>query len=156
MIIVRKYKQGDELELWLLKVKTIKRVKTKDYSKEQISAWAPDAYNEEKWLKRIQDMNPFIAQIAGKIVGFADVQNDGYIDHFFCHNAYQGQGIGKELMRHLINKSKEQALPLIYSHVSITARPFFEIFGFRVVKQQTMEIGNQALTNYVMEKIIHY
>ena len=156
MIIVRKYKQGYELELWLLKVKTIKRVNTKDYSKEQISAWAPDAYNEEKWLKRIQDMNPFIAQIAGKIVGFADVQNDGYIDHFFCHNAYQGQGIGKELMRHLINKSKEQALPLIYSHVSITARPFFEIFGFRVVKQQTMEIGNQALTNYVMEKIIHY
>lgn len=153
MIIVRKYNQGDELELWLLKVNTIKSVNSKDYSKEQINAWAPNVFNEEKWIKRIRDMNPFIAEIAGKIVGFADLQANGYIDHFFCHNEYQGKGIGKELMLHLINQSKEQSLPRVYSHVSITARVFFERFGFNVVKQQTMEIGNQALTNYVMEKL---
>jgi len=153
MIQVRRLKIADSLELWQLKVKTIKKVNIKDYSKEQIQAWAPDEYNPEKWLKRIQGMNPFIAEIDGKIVGFADIQDDGYIDHFFCHNEFQGQGIGKMLMQHIMEKSKEKSIPRVYSHVSITAKPFFEIFGFNVVKQQSMKIGNQTLTNYVMEKI---
>ncbi len=120
MIQVRRLKIGDSLELWQLKVKTIKKVNIKDYSKEQIQAWAPDEYNPEKWLKRIQGMNPFIAEIDGKIVGFADIQDDGYIDHFFCHNEFQGQGIGKVLMQHIMEKSKEKSIPRVYSHVSIT------------------------------------
>ncbi|MEH6442642.1 MAG: GNAT family N-acetyltransferase [Oceanospirillaceae bacterium] len=155
MITVRQLKEGDELELWLLKVNTIKSINSKDYSSEEVNGWAPDEYKPEKWLKRVQDMDPFIAEIAGKIVGFADIQDDGYIDHFFCHNKFQGQGIGKVLMQYLVNKSKEKAMPRIYSHVSITAKSFFETFGFKVVKQQTMNIGDQALANYVMEKVTH-
>ncbi|EAS41348.1 GNAT family N-acetyltransferase [Photobacterium profundum] len=153
MIKIRILKKGDELELWQLKVSTIWKVNIKDYSQEQLNVWAPDEYNPEKWLKRVHGMNPNIAEIDGKIVGFADIQDDGYIDHFFCHNEFQGQGVGKMLMQNLINKGKEKSIPRIYSHVSITAKPFFERFGFHVVKQQAMNIGNQALTNYVMEKI---
>jgi putative acetyltransferase len=153
MIKIRTLKKGDELELWQLKVNTIKKVNIKDYSQEQLNVWAPDEYNPEKWLKRVYGMNPSIAEIDGKIVGFADIQDDGYIDHFFCHNEFQGQGVGKILMQNLMNKGKEKSIPRIYSHVSITAKPFFERFGFHVVKQQAMNIGNQALTNYVMEKI---
>ncbi|MGL5364343.1 MAG: GNAT family N-acetyltransferase, partial [Plesiomonas shigelloides] len=39
-----------------------------------------------------------------------------------------------------------------YSHVSITAKPFFERFGFRVVKKQQVAINGQVLTNFLMEK----
>ncbi len=100
------------------------------------------------------DMNPFVAEIDGKIVGFADIQDDGYIDHFFCHNEFQGQGVGTMLMECLKIKikSKEKSISRIYSHVSITAKPFFEKFGFNVVKQQSMKIGDQALPNCIMEK----
>ena len=155
MIKVREFKKGDERELWLLKMNTIKSVNVRDYPKVQIKAWAPDEYIAERWLKRARDMNPFIAELEGKIVGFADLQGDGYIDHFFCHNEYQGRGIGRALMHHLIDKSKEALMQRIYSHVSITAKPFFEVFGFNVVKQQTMTIGDQALINYLMERKIN-
>ncbi len=155
MIKVREFRKGDERELWQLKMNTIKSINVKDYPQEQIKAWAPDVYNAERWLKRAQDMNPFVAEVEGKIVGFADLQDDGYVDHFFCHNEYQGQGIGRALMQRLVDKAKEASIRRIYSHVSITAKPFFEVFGFKVVKQQSMNIGDHALTNYVMEKIVN-
>ena len=154
MIKIRTLRKDDEFELWKLKVNTIKNVNIKAYSKEQIKVWATDEYNSDKWIKRVKDMNPFIAEINGKIVGFADIQDDGYIDHFFCHNEFQGKGIGRMLMQHLMNRCKEKSISRVYSQVSITAKPFFEVFGFHVVKQQYMKIENQTLSNYVMEKII--
>ncbi|TMN96988.1 hypothetical protein CWB66_17410 [Pseudoalteromonas sp. S558] len=42
-------------------------------------------------------INPFVAILNGEVVGHADVQGDGYIDHFFCHWKHQGKGIGKAL-----------------------------------------------------------
>ena len=40
----------------------------------------------------------------------------------------------------------------IITHASITARPFFEKRGYRIVKEQTVERRGIRLTNYVMEK----
>jgi putative acetyltransferase len=154
MIKIRGIRIGDERELWQLKMNTIKSVNVKDYPQEQIKAWAPDEYIAERWLKRARDMAPFVAEIEGKIVGFADLQDDGYIDHFFCHSEYQGRGIGRVLMQHIVNKGNEKSMTRIYSHVSITAKPFFEAFGFSTIKQQAMKIGNQALANYLMERVV--
>ena len=51
---------------------------------------------------------------------------------------------------------EEQAKSLLvgrlYAEVSITAKPFFESKGFRVVKQQTVQIRGQELTKFLMEK----
>ena len=41
----------------------------------------------------------------------------------------------------------------IVTHVSITARPFFEKRGYRVVKEQQVERRGIRLTNFVMEKM---
>ena len=40
----------------------------------------------------------------------------------------------------------------ITTHVSITAKPFFQQRGYRVVKKQEVIRLGIALTNYVMEK----
>ena len=40
----------------------------------------------------------------------------------------------------------------VTTHASITARPFFEARGYRVVRQQQVERQGVALTNFVMEK----
>ncbi|MEE1466132.1 MAG: GNAT family N-acetyltransferase, partial [Clostridium sp.] len=40
----------------------------------------------------------------------------------------------------------------ITTHASITARPFFEKRGYRVVKEQEVERSGVVLTNYVMIK----
>ncbi len=52
----------------------------------------------------------------------------------------------------LFEAGKAKGVTRFYSHVSITAKPFFAHFGFDVVKAQEVEIRGQVLSNYIMEK----
>lgn len=72
----------------------------------------------------------------------------------FFHWNYQGKGIGKSLMKEIFAIGELKSIKRFYSHVGITARPFFEHFGFCVIKDQQVEISGEILTNYVMEKMV--
>lgn len=37
-------------------------------------------------------------------------------------------------------------------HASISAKPFFEKRGYKVIKEQSVKVDNVYLTNYLMEK----
>ena len=63
-------------------------------------------------------------------------KEDGLIDHFFCHHEYQGKGVGRHLMEHVLRVGKLQGITRFYSEVSITARPFYEKFGFKVANDR--------------------
>jgi len=151
---LRKFQKGDESDLREIFFNTIRNVNIKDYSELQVRAWAPDNYDISAWYERISSINPFVAILDGEIVGYADIQDDGYIDHFFCHWKHQGKGIGKALMQELILTGQKKRIDRFYSHASITAKSFFEHFGFQMVKSQQVEVRGQVLTNYVMEKLV--
>ena len=153
MIKIRNYERRDAHVTWDLKFQTIRNINIRDYSSEQVAAWAPANFDMDVWLKRVDDMKPFIAEINGQVVGFADLQQDGYIDHFFCHADYQGIGVGRALMEHIFSTGRTNGVSRYYSAVSLTARPFYERYGFRVVKEQQMEVNGLLLTNFVMEKV---
>lgn len=152
MLTIRKYKEQDAQATWLLFFNTIRNINIRDYSKAQVQAWAPESLDLFIWNKRMSDIEPFIAEIEGVIVGYADLQNDGLIDHFFCHQDYQRQGVGRALMLAILHDGNNKKIKQYFSQVSITAKPFFEHFGFKVKKQQAIEIGEQVLTNYHMQK----
>lgn len=154
MLTIREFRHGDEATLRNIFFNTVRNVNSKHYSDAQVQAWAPDDYDQDEWLERISAINPFIATLNSEVVGYADIQNDGYIDHFFCHFKHQGKGIGKALMQALITAGHEKGISRYYSHASITAKPFFEYFGFVEVKKQQVMIRGQELTNYVMEKYV--
>ena len=151
-IVIRQYETGEEKHLWKIFYHTVRRINLGDYTQTQVEAWAPDSYNQEYWCRRVQKISPFVATIDKYFVGYADTQVDGYIDHFFCHHAYQGIGVGKKLITKLFDTARQRQLEKLYTHASITARPFFEYFGFQLVKPQQVEIRGQTLTNFVLEK----
>ena len=150
MINIRTHLKQDDNGLWKLKYDTIRNINTRDYSLAQVKSWAPTIKPPETWAARISAMQPFVAEINGQIVGFADLQSDGYIDHFFCHVDFQGQGVGNALMNRIFEQAQEDHLERLYSQVSITAKPFFEHFGFEVIKQQQVDVRGQVLINYLM------
>ncbi|HGS5672503.1 TPA: N-acetyltransferase family protein [Vibrio parahaemolyticus] len=152
MIKIRKYKESDARALWAIFYHTIRNVNIRDYSQEQVVAWAPDNFGPEVWQLKMNSIAPFVAEIDGDIVGYTDLQENGLIDHFFCHHEHQGKGIGRSLMEHVLNVGKQQGIYTFYSEVSITARPFYERLGFKVVQEQTVEVRGQKLRNFVMEK----
>ena len=149
---IRKYQPGDAPVLRDIFFATVRNINKRDYSEAQVRAWAPDDYDSAAWCERLEANQPFVACVKEQVVGFADVQSDGYIDHFFCHAKYQGQGVGKALMAAIMQAACEQGIPRLYSHVSITAKPFFLCHGFQVVKEQQVTIRGEQLTNFLMEK----
>lgn len=154
MICVRQYAEKDGPMLRKLFYNTIRNVCIADYSQQQVEAWANDDVDLQKWCDKLKGNKPFVALLDDEIVGYGDVQDDGYIDHFFCHHMHQGKGIGKSLMQHIFLSGKQKSVSRFYSHVSKTARPFFEHNGFVMVTEQRVEIRGQYLTNYVMEKVV--
>ncbi|MDR6983667.1 putative acetyltransferase [Rheinheimera pacifica] len=152
MYHIRPYQPGEEPLLRELFYNTVHNVNQRDYNAEQRQAWAPQRYDANVWAARIMQSEPFVALYNEEIVGFADVQTDGYIDFFFCHQAYQGKGVGKALMKHLLKTGKRYGVKRFYADVSITAKPFFQHYGFEVVRQQQKEVRGVVLTNYLMEK----
>ncbi|WP_041059762.1 GNAT family N-acetyltransferase [Vibrio owensii] len=152
MMIIREFREQDAPILWALFYNTIRNINLRDYTEQQVKAWAPDEFDAQLWLKKMTAIQPFVAELDGVIVGYSDVQPSGLVDHFFCHHEYQGQGVGRALMTHVIKQAEAKGLDRIYSEVSITARPFYEHMGFTVVNEQQIEVRGATLTNYVMER----
>ncbi|PSV18865.1 GNAT family N-acetyltransferase [Photobacterium kishitanii] len=152
MITIREYVESDAQVLWDIHFYTIRNINLRDYSQEQVEAWAPDCLDLSVWKKRMSGLSPFVAEIDNIIVGYTDLQPNGLIDHFFCHHEYQGRGVGKALMSHVLSMAEQRDIKRLYSEVSITARPFYEYFGFKVVQAQEVEVRGQKLRNFVMEK----
>lgn len=147
---VRKFRKGEEKKLWKLFYNTIHNVNIQDYDENQIAAWAPDELDINIAIQKFGEIDPFVVIKDGKIIGYADIQSDGYIDHFYCHHEFQRQGVGSTLFAALEKEARENGILEMYSNVSITARPFFEAMGFSVEKEQVLQVRDQHLINYRM------
>jgi len=147
---VRKYRKGEEEELWKLFYSTVHNINIRDYDKHQIAAWTPDDLDINIVIQKFREIDPFVVIREEKIIAYADIQADGYIDHFYCHHESQRQGVGSALFATLENEARENGISEMYSNVSITARPFFEAMGFSVEQEQVIQIQNQKLKNYRM------
>ncbi|MEZ9622655.1 GNAT family N-acetyltransferase [Vibrio sp. 10N.222.55.A3] len=154
MIRIRNYQANDDKALWEIFFHTVRNVNVRDYSQQQVEAWAPSSFDFALWQKRMNGLQPFVAELDGCVVGYTDLQPSGLIDHFFCHHEYQGKGVGKALMEHVFTVGRVRGVSRYFSEVSITARPFYEHLGFKVVNEQEVEMRGVKLTNYVMEKIV--
>lgn len=97
---IRNYQLGEEEIRQLFYIK-VHGVNTNDYSPFQLKAWAPKAFDIEAWKQKLKQLCSFVCIHKNKIIGYSDLQANGYIDHFFCHKDYQGQGVARELMEHI-------------------------------------------------------
>lgn len=147
-MLIREYLPSDCMEITELFYNTVHLVNSKDYTKEQVNIWAPGQADLEKWNQSLQEHYSIVAVEGETIVGFGDIDNTGYLDRLYVHADYQRKGIATALCNQL-----EQAVQgKIVTHASITARPFFENRGYKVIKEQQVERQGIYLTNFVMEK----
>jgi len=149
---IRPFRPGEEPALRAVFVSAVHGIARHDYTHEQIEAWAPPTCDPEAWAKRVQAIGPFVVEHRGEILAYADVQADGYIDHFFVSARHARQGIGSLLMAHLHTVAATRAIALLSSDVSRTAQPFFEKFGFAVTEQRSPVIRGVTIPNARMCK----
>ena len=145
---IRQYKQSDCKEMADLFYNTVHTINAKDYTKEQIDVWATGQVDLEKWNQSFQEHFTVVAVDYETIVGFGDIDKTGYLDRLYIHADYQGKGIATMICDQL----EQEVQGSIITHASITARPFLEKRGFKVIKEQSVERQGIFLTNFVMEK----
>ena len=145
---LRRYKQSDCRELAELFYNTVHTVNAADYNNEQLNAWATGHVDLEAWNKSLLEHYSIVAVDNGIIVGFGDIDQTGYLDRLYVHADYQGRGIATAIR----NKLEQSVSGKIVTHASVTAKPFFEKRGYKVIKEQSVERHGVFLTNFVMEK----
>ena len=141
---LRPYRSADLPELLALFYDTVHTVCARDYTRSQLDAWAPAEPDAAAWDASLRAHRTLVAEEDGRILGFADLGSDGYLDRLYVHRDWQGRGVASALCAALPGARR--------THASITARPFFERRGWHVVKEQRVERRGVALTNFVMEK----
>ncbi|QVL55144.1 MAG: GNAT family N-acetyltransferase [Simkaniaceae bacterium] len=138
-ISIRDYQPEDVQALAHIYYNTIHRINIQHYTEEQVTAWAPTSSLEtEGWAKKLPKTKPIVASVGNEIVGFAEFEPNGHIDCFYCHHEWIGKGVGPALMKEILQRAKNSHIPLIFAEVSITAKPFFEKWGFQIVTEQTI------------------
>ena len=154
-ITTRRYQSSDARDLANIYYNTIHSINSRDYSSEQINAWAPSSSLElDGWKKKWAKLVPIVALAENTIVGFAEFELNGHIDCFYVHHEFQGKGVGSALMAAIEEQARKEKISRIYAEVSITAKPFFEKRDFQILKEQRVAIRGCELTNFVMEKIL--
>ena len=146
---LREYTPSDCAQLAELFYQTVHSVNAKDYTQEQLNAWASGEVDLKAWDASFRAHGTIIAVENGKIIGFGDMDETGYLDRLYVHKDYQGQGIASAICDELERFASEKT---ITTHASITAKPFFLHREYCVVRKQEVLRRGVALTNFVMEK----
>ncbi len=146
---LRKYISSDCKQLTILFYQTIHCINAKDYTKEQLNAWANDDIDLIKWNESFLKNYTIVAVDNNEIIGFGDINESGYLDRLYIHKNHQREGIATAICDKLENAVSAKK---ITTHASITAKPFFENRGYLVIKEQIVIRNGISLINYMMEK----
>jgi putative acetyltransferase len=148
------YKEGMLDEMLRLFYNTVHTVNAKDYNTEQLENWAPELIDKKKWEERLTNNVCRVTICNKQIVGFGELSEEGGIDTMFVHKNHQGKKIASRILQDLTDYAHEHSFKTLTTEASITARPFFESHGFKVVKTQKNHYKNMVFINYKMKKHI--
>lgn len=151
-IFVRRYQSKDLESILQLFYDTVHQINQKDYSPQQLQAWAPKNHDKERWETLLQKNYVVIVEINQEIVGFGDLNSECYLEHLFVHKDFQRQKIASTIVEIIEQRAIRLDMETIYTESSITARPFFEKMGYEVLVEQNKLHNGQRFINYVMKK----
>ena len=153
--MIRKYQAGDELAIGRIYYDAVHQLTCDDYSEEQRNAWATPIESDpdwaEKWRKRCELKQPWVAVVDDTVAGFIEFEADGHIDCTYVSPDHAGKGHMSAFMKRIFEEARQANLIRLYAEVSITARPFFERHGFRVVRENPHQVRGVPSLNYIME-----
>lgn len=153
-LLIREATKEDVDAIRFLYRDTIISINSKDYSEEQIRIWSGTHVNVGSLLKKISDQYFLVAEAKRQILGFSSLEDDGLLYFMYVHKDFQGHGVAGKLLEGIFERAKKLQLKEIVSHVSVTAKPFFEKIGFKKRGEIINKIQNVEFINSVMVKEI--
>ena len=128
---IRAYTPADCQRTAALFYNTVHAVACRDYSQEQLDAWAPEDRDLTAWDQSFQGHFALVAVEGETLLGFGDITPTGYLDRLYVHQDHLRQGIATALCERLEGLVQR---------------------GYRLVQAQAVERRGVKLTNFVMRK----
>lgn len=147
---LREYCPLDCLALARLFYDTVHTTNARDYTPQQLDAWADGHPDLAAWNRSFLSHYTLVAEEGDQIIGFGDICRDGYLDRLYVHPDWQRRGVATALCDLLESRCGS---PRFSSYASITALPFFQKRGYQVVEEHQAERHGIRLTNFLVEKI---
>ena len=147
---LRNYQRSDLKELVALFNATVQAINKKDYTEQQIEQWVQPSPDYEEWDAVLSSTYTRVVLVGMKIVGFGNISKSGAIDYLYISKEWIGYGAGKLLAKDLIDYAFKSEAKEITVYSSITAKTFFELLGFKAVKQNNNYRNGVLLLNYLM------
>ena len=151
---IRPYQESDIPAIARLYFNTVRRINARDYTQEQILAWAPTIYNNSYWSQRFLKKQVLVAESRDEVLGFAEYEPSGHIDCFYVHHEYQRRGVGSALLARVESELRSLNVHRTFAEVSLTARAFFAGQGYRVVEERNQEYRDLTFKLFLMQKYI--
>lgn len=153
-LFIRDFQSADALEIMRLFRDTVHNVNGRDYTPEQIEAWAPALMDEPRWHQRLRANFTYVAEANGQIVGFSELERNGRIETLYVHHQCQTMGIGSRLLSDMETRARAVGAKRLATEASLTAYPFFQRRGFRLVRAQEVDRNGVSLRNFLMERVL--
>lgn len=152
-IRIRPFRTEDSAALGRLFYDTIHAINARDYSPAQVAAWAPSVPSPDWVSSRAVTRVVCVAEDATGPLGFCELRPAAaYVDCLYTRHDAQGRGVATALLQAIESEARALGLTRLLTEASITARPFFERRGFRLLGRQQVERNGVKLTTFRMEK----
>ena len=135
---------------------TVHAVNARDYTSEQLDAWAPGgAVPAHRLAELLLRQGALGAWDGSALVGLGSLEGADLLDMLFVHRDHQGRGAPRLLAGALERDARDRGAHAVRTFASITARPFFERQGYVVLRENVAVRAGMQLTNFLMVKDLH-
>jgi len=132
--MIRPFVSSDVEALARVYRNAVRTIAPQAYTAEQVSAWALFPDDLEEFRIRMGRGVTLVAEEAGHIVAFGQLEPDDHLDFLYCCGDASRKGVGSAIYRALETHAMAKGVKEIHTDASRISRPFFEKHGYFLVE----------------------
>jgi len=149
---VRTFQAADQVALQALILRTIDICYCGHYCAEAVRFFK-DYHNKQAIRRDAEEGCTIVLGRAGRILGAGTLVGDE-IRRVFVDPAFQRQGLGRLIMRHLEERAAASGIDSIRLDASLPSKAFYDRLGYATVEAAFLEVENgRRLDFFRMQKI---
>lgn len=151
---LRRYAPGDAPALCVVLSRSVLGLGPRDYTPEQVGAWAARAPSPDAMAARLGDGRVVIVALGeeDQRVGFCDLEPDGHIDLLYCVPEVAGTRVAAALLERIEMEARAQGIARLYTEASEAARRLLLRHGFTELARRDFTLDSVPIHNFAMEK----
>ncbi|MBT3864825.1 GNAT family N-acetyltransferase [Candidatus Peregrinibacteria bacterium] len=130
---------------------TIRNINSADYPEDIINTWAKRS-SAKHFQECAHKCKRWVAVENDKVIGFCDHGFDCELWGLYIHKDFIGKGVGSKLLKKAEDSMKKQGCETISLKSTLTAKPFYQKHGYKLIKKDFHQIKDKKMAIAIMSK----